>query len=186
MRDFNDNVTKASFPKQKKETRLIIKEILEYILVMEVVFAIFVFVLMSVRVNGPSMVPNLVDGDRGIMLRKTFYNQPGYNKVVVIDDLGEFNLENDIVKRVIGLPNDYVEIKDNAIYINGKLFDDKYRASDTQMSDYSIQLKDKEYFVLGDNRNISYDSRALGAISYEQIIAVNGFMYWSFDSFGFK
>ena len=79
-----------------------------------------------------------------------------------------------LVKRVIGLPGDTVQIKHNVIYINDEPIQD---AVNIVMDDYGIakepvKLKDNEYFVMGDNRNHSYDSRAFGPIDADRILGV--------------
>lgn len=91
-------------------------------------------------------------------------------------DVIVFSQENEgwLVKRVIGLPGDTVQIKHNVIYINGEPITDSVNII---MDDYGIAkkpvtLKENEYFVMGDNRNHSYDSRAFGPIKANQILGV--------------
>lgn len=80
-------------------------------------------------------------------------------------------LEERIVKRCIGLPGDTVKIKDNIVYVNNRKLDENYINEPMETDNMSITLSDGEYFVMGDNRNHSTDSRELGAIPEEKIIA---------------
>lgn len=163
-----------------------VRELIELALVFLFMYLLFSFVLMSVRVDGSSMEPNYTNGDRGIMIRSlpSNINNPDYQNVVVVEIVNGYNTEL-IVKRVIAKPNDTFMIKDNEIYVNGIVIEDNNRALDTYMEDYDeIKLKNDEYFVLGDNRNISKDSRIIGPIKREQIKAINGFLFWPLNEIG--
>ena len=172
---------------EKKKKKPLIREIIELVAIFAVMLVIFNFVLMSVRVNGTSMVPNYVDGERGIMMRSLPFNQPSHGAVVVIEYYDDFEDEKElIVKRVFGMPNDTIEIKDNKVLVNGKEVVDTFRAADTMMDDHAlITLGDDEIFVLGDNRNVSKDSRMIGPVKLSQIKAVHGIVFWPLDKIGF-
>lgn len=172
---------------ETKKSKSFIREAIDLLSIFILMYLLFTFVLMSVRVDGQSMEPNFYNGDRGIMLRSlpANINNPNYQDVVVVEIAqgGESEL---IVKRVIAKPNDRLMIKDNQIYVNGQMIEDDSRALDTYMDDYSeIKLGEDEYFVLGDNRNISRDSRIIGTIKRQQIKAINGFMFWPLGDIGF-
>jgi len=163
-----------------------LRDSLETILFVLVILLIFRFVLMSVKVNGTSMEPTYINGERGIMLRAHFYNRPSYHDVVVVrwynEDTGVHEL---IVKRVFGLPGDTVHITNNTVFINGHEANDVNRNPNTMMNDYEPWvLGDDEYFVLGDNRNVSYDSRIIGPVHGSDIVAVNGITYWPLNRIG--
>ena len=165
-----------------KITRQQRKEIIELLKVIGVTFIAFRYFLMSIRISGKSMMPTHVDGERGIMFRKTPFNLIKYNDVVVVKLSVEKSL---LIKRVIGLPNDTIEIKDNAVYVNDRKITDKYRMIDSYLKKHSkVSLKDDEYFVLGDNRENSKDSRVFGAIKGDNIIAVNGIIYYPLAKIG--
>lgn len=74
-----------------------------------------------------------------------------------------------LVKRVIGLPGETIEIKDNETYINEKQLDEPYLKEDMQSEDYICKIPDGCYFVMGDNRNQSNDSRSFGSITKSDI-----------------
>ncbi|WP_423363519.1 signal peptidase I [Mycoplasma sp. P36-A1] len=162
------------------------KEIIETIVIVAVIFLIFQYLLMSVRVQGTSMEPTYVDGERGVMVRASFLNKADYHDVVVVDYFDEDKQQSElIVKRVFGMPNDTVQIKDNVVLVNGVAARDDTKSPDTVMEDMdAVTLSSDEYFILGDNRNVSLDSRIIGPIKKEQIKAINGISYWPVDKIG--
>jgi len=164
----------------------LLRDALETILFVLVILLIFRFVLMSVKVNGDSMEPTYIDGERGIMLRAHFYNRPSYHDVVVVRYFDEDTQEEElIVKRVFGLPGDTISIRNNTVLINGNESNDTNRNPNTNMSDMDpITLGEDQYFILGDNRNISLDSRYIGPVMGYNIVAVNGITYWPLNRIG--
>ncbi|MEG0283348.1 MAG: signal peptidase I [Erysipelotrichales bacterium] len=172
--------------KEVTKKKGMVREVGELVLIFVIIFVIFQTILMSVRVNGESMMNTYKDGERGIMLRTLPFNKVKHQDVVVIKTEGFY--DEFIVKRVFGMPGDYVEIKNNKVYINKKEVDDPHRTKDSKMFDYpEIRLGNDQYFVLGDNRDNSSDSRVedIGLIKEHQIKAVHGIMYWPLNEIGF-
>ena len=103
--------------------------------------------------------------DKKITIMKKFDLKLNYNDIIVARKNGKI-----IIKRLVGLPNDTIEIKEY-IYVNGKQFDDKYTPSG-DMENKKVVLSEDEYFVLGDNRENSVDSRfsEIGVIKNKEII----------------
>ena len=97
------------------------------------------------------------------------------NKIGLKSGIDRFDIvvvktdNNRIIKRVIGLPGESVMYEDGKLYINGKYVEDSYSLSETKDFD-NIVLKEDEYFVLGDNREVSKDSRMIGPVKKEQIL----------------
>ena len=155
----------------------IIKEIIPYIVIVVVVVLIRTFIITPVRVDGDSMKNTLKNGD--ILL---LYKLGSINRLDIIV-LDEEKDNEKIIKRVIGLPGETVAIKKGKIYINDKVIDDEYAYGQT--SDYNkVTLKDDEYFILGDNRLISKDSRYFGAIKDNEIKAKIVFRLFPFTKIG--
>lgn len=130
----------------------------------DIVFSLLVLgiviVFYPVRIVGNSMFPTLHNGDLALCSR--FTNIDRFDVVVV-------NVDNmKIIKRVIGLPNETIEYKDNKLYINGEHVQDVYNNGYTK--DFKHSLKDNEYFCLGDNRENSKDSREYGGFTRNQIV----------------
>ena len=141
---------------------------------------LFNFVLISARVNGSSMYPTLLDGDYGysFVISKNIGIKRFDICVVDVDN-------KKLVKRVIGLPNETVSFLDNKLYINESQIEDVVN-EDVFTSDFSVTLSDNEYFCLGDNREISKDSRFYGSFSKNDIVSTHLFVLYPFDNFGFK
>ena len=152
------------------------------------------FIAMPCMVDGSSMYPTLVDRQRGFsgIITKHFEGVERFDIVVI--DLEEKYL----VKRVIGLPGEYLEFIDDELYIDHELvaqsfldtdYIDSYKKEkgiENFTKNFSIQLGDDEYFCMGDNRYISQDSRFYGPFSLEQIHAKGLLVYYPFNSIGVK
>ena len=162
-----------------------IKSLMPYIIIIIIVILIRTFIVTPVRVNGESMYPTLKGGE--VMLLNKLGKIDRFKIVVIKLEQGDEN----IIKRVIGLPGEKVEIKNDSIYINDKKITDKYGYIDpvSAKNGYSVTmkaltLKDDEYFVLGDNRVISADSRIFGPIKASDIKGTANFIIYPFKSFG--
>lgn len=131
------------------------------------------YVVSGVIVQGRSMTPTLQDGERYILNRLTYrYRLPIRGDLVVLRDPGH---QDYAVKRIVALPCDSVHLKNGIVYINGQKLEEPYLTPGTQT--YAPDLKDQlivigkgHYFVLGDNRANSEDSRFYGAIQRDQVI----------------
>ena len=153
----------------------IIKEILSYVIIIVVVILIRTFIGTPVRVNGTSMVPTLKEGEVLYLnkLNKSFDQED----IVVIDKKVEGSA---IIKRIIGEPGDKIKCINGVIFINDEKYDDKYGSGET--SDFEeITLGSDEYFVLGDNRTISKDSRSLGPIKEKYIVGTTKIILYPFN-----
>jgi signal peptidase I len=158
----------------------IIKEIFPYIFIILLVLFIKSYIITPIKVNGESMMKTLHDGDI-MILNIIDYKINGLNRfdIVVVDEGDEY-----IIKRVIGLPGEEVEYKDNKLYINKVEVEDKYAYGDT--TDFDIVLGKDSYFVLGDNRENSLDSRYFGAFNKKKILGKTSLVLFPFNRFGNK
>ena len=91
-----------------------------------------------------------------------------------------------IIKRVIGLPGDVVEYTDNKLYVNEKEYEEKYLATGTDTPSFKMTVPDNSYFVLGDNRKVSKDSREIGFIAKKDIEGKAIFTIFPFNRIGSK
>lgn len=156
----------------------ILKEIYPYIIIVIVVVLIRTFIVTPILVSGKSMFPNLSGGEL-MILNKLSKKIERYDIVVVSSQE-----EDHIIKRVYGLPGDRILCKDNTIYINNKKIEDKYGYGITE--DFELIKLDKdEYFVLGDNRTISKDSRMIGPVKKENIQGTTSLVIYPFNKIGF-
>jgi len=148
---------------------------------------LIVFIYQPVKVEGTSMMPGLTDQDR-IFVNKYEYKLSPNN--IHRGDLIVFHYPKDpresYIKRVVGLPGDSIEIRSGDVYVNsGKLIEPyvlpEYRDRD------SLQLQvvpPDDYFVLGDHRNSSSDSRSWGFVDRPKIYGKAVLVYWPFEKIG--
>lgn len=136
-----------------------------------VVIALLYCVCWPVAIEGNSMESILHTGDRAVMSRVVArFGELNYGDIVVLR-LNENNIENgEVIKRIIGLPSDRVKIEAGKVYINGDIINESYLVDSYTNGDVDIVLESDEYYVLGDNRGVSLDSRKTGAISRRNII----------------
>lgn len=129
-----------------------------------------------VRVDGFSMRPTLQDGEY-ILVSKLAYKlgEPQRGDIVVF--IFPVNPEEDLIKRVIGLPGDTITIQDGVLSINGVEMDEPY-INAAPAYDGTWQVAEGELFVLGDNRNDSRDSHQWGLLPFENLIGRAVLIYW--------
>ena len=178
---------------EEKKSSLI-KDIIEVVLGVAVTsFILINFVLMPVKVDGISMYPTLDNGNFGYSFIIT--KNLGIKRFdIVIIELEDGRL---LVKRAIGLPGEKVEYKSSKLYINGEYIEEKFLMDSVKTcadincnldssDDFEIELGEKEYFCLGDNREHSRDSRYYHAFHEDDIKATKIFILWPFNSLGLK
>ena len=158
----------------------ILKECIPYVIIIIVVVIIKMTIVSPIKVNGNSMKNTLKDGDIMIL------NMIGYktSKVKRFDIVVLDNEKDYIIKRVIGLPGEIIEYHDNKLYVDGKLVKDKYGNGHT--NDFSVEVPKDSYFVLGDNRGDSLDSRYFGSFNKKKILGKTNFTVFPFNRFGNK
>ena len=155
----------------------IIKGLFPYIAIIIFIIIIRMYIITPVRVDGTSMHQTLNDGDILLLYKMAKYDR---FDIVVLNE--EYDDEI-IIKRVIGLPGETIEIRDGEIYIDEVLMPEDYGYCET--SDYDkVTLEDDEYFILGDNRLISKDSRYFGPVKKNDLMGEAVFRLWPFSGFG--
>ncbi len=154
------------------------RELLDTILpALAVVLIINLFLAQPRTVHGQSMEPNLHENERVILdLLSYRFRDPRRGEIIVIE-LPERHTDP-LIKRVIGLPGETVEIKGGSVYINGQPLVEPY-LNQTTLGNMAPQLVPEEHvFVLGDNRGASNDSRYFGMVPYSHIIGRAWLRYW--------
>ena len=186
---------KVVFMTEKKKS--LMKIILEYAKIVVISFVLVLimtnFFLRPVQVSGSSMYPTLVDGELGFTNIFTL-NNAGIKRFDVVVAKLDYNGDY-IVKRVIGLPFDVVEFKNGLLYINDihveeTFLNQEYVLSQSQLEvdklftkDYGpITLAENEYFLLGDNRLHSTDSRVFGVFTRDKILSKSVYIWFPFNS----
>ena len=157
-------------------------------IVLAITFLIITFVGQRTHVSGESMENTLDDGDQLIVDKLTYrFHDPERFDIIVFPFRYKDNTY--YIKRIIGLPGETVQIADGEIYINGEVLEESYGREvmqDAGLAAEPITLGDDEYFVLGDNRNYSSDSRdpSVALIHRKEIIGRAWLRIWPLDSFG--
>ena len=162
-----------------------IKEILPYIIIIIIVVLIRSFIITPIIVSGDSMKPNL--HNKEILLeRKIGYNSTSIKRfdIVVIKNDNE-----EIIKRIIGMPGEHISYKNNKLYVNDKFMGTNFNYRDT--NDFNLEeicsctsIPEGKYLVLGDNRPISKDSRIIGLVDEKDILGKAVYRIWPISKFG--
>lgn len=180
--------------KKKASSKSIMKELLNnslfLLFVLIVTLLLVKYVAQRTTVSGSSMEPMIHDGDSLIVDKITYrFSDPERFDIIVFPF--EYQQDTYYIKRIIGLPGESVRIdEDGNIYINGEILEEHYGAEvikDPGNAYNEVILREDQYFVLGDNRNNSSDSRnpAVGLIHRDNIVGRAWLRIFPFDSFGF-
>ena len=172
----------------RKIYNFLIDTIQTLLLVFAVFLVIYVFLFRPFRVSGNSMDPTFFDKQyilTNIITLK--FGNPQRGDVIVFK--APLDPEKDYIKRVIGVPKDTVFIKDGEVYVNGVLLDqskyqklsDKTYGGSFLKEEESVTVPPDSYFVMGDNRSGSSDSREWGFVPIKSIIGKSFFVYWPLD-----
>jgi len=160
-------------------------EIIEVVIIaLIIVIPIRYFIFQPFLVYGQSMEPNFETGDYLIIDEISYrFREPQRGEVIVFISPQDFSKR--YIKRIIGLPGEILEIKDGKVFINNKLLDEKsyFPQPIETPGNISIKLNKDEYFVLGDNRWASSDSRYWGPLNKKNIIGRVFLRAWPFTAF---
>ena len=168
----------------KKVFNIFIREYSSYVLCIVAVLFFKDFFYTPVLVDGDSMYSTLHTND--IMILSKISKRLGGLKrfdIVVVEENNKY-----LIKRIIGLPGETLEYKDNKLYINGEYVEENFLKDDVITKDYKLEFKIPEdfYFVMGDNRPVSFDSRRLGCFSTNRIKGKANLTVYPFSRFGNK
>jgi signal peptidase I len=162
--------------RMKSWAKLSILEILATIILAILIFLAVNVTLESRQVEGCSMNPGLENGQRVLVVKASYwFGEPHRGEVIIFHSPSD--TERTLIKRVIGLPGEWVEIKDGTVYINDEPLDEPYIQGNNKAYP-RVQVPEDSYFMMGDNRNNSTDSRVWGMLSREAIIGRAWLCYW--------
>lgn len=179
--------------KEKKLKSEIISWIKEIVIAVLIALVITKFMFTHIIIPTPSMRPTIECNDH-FMINKLpmYYRDPQAGEIVVFH-----GKEKELVKRVIGLPGEVIDIQDGHVYINGEVLKEDYliegivtKPPEAELMEegvsitYPYEIPDGNYFVMGDNRGNSKDSRYIGTVKREQIYAIAKFRIWPINSIG--
>lgn len=165
------------------------------VIALSIFLVVYLFFMQPHQVNGESMVPNFESGEYLLTDKITYrMRNPERGEVVVFHAPPSAHCPEgtgcDFIKRVLGLPGETVEVKQNSIYINSSPLREDYLPSNYKTlpgnfnRNRAIILGSHEYFVMGDNRSYSSDSRAWGPIVQGDIVGRAFFSYWPPETMG--
>lgn len=162
-----------------------LREVLETVLpALVIAVLINVFVGQATRVEGQSMEPNLYS-DQRLVVEKVSYRFHGPHRFDIV--VLEMPSQGDelLIKRVIGLPGEKIDIRDGHVYINEQQLQEPFTDDRTQPGRYgSVQVPPLHVYVLGDNRDRSNDSRSFGPVPIENIVGRAWLSYWPLEKVG--
>ena len=146
---------------------------------------IIIFLYQPVRVEGTSMLPRLEDQDR-LFINKLAYRVGEIHRGDVVVFLYPHDHEKSYIKRVIALPGDELRIDHGQVYVNRAPVEESYvpKLFEDDRSQPEMKIPAHEYFVMGDHRSISSDSRDFGPVDRDLIYGKAAFVYWPMDQAG--
>lgn len=158
------------------------------VLAVGIFLIVYLLILRPHKIKGQSMHPTFPDAEYLLTEKISYYrHNPERGDVVVFKPPIS---EDEFIKRVIGLPGDTLMIKDGKVYLNNKLLNEDYIKVNTNPSSFleegiSYTVPAGNYFVMGDNRPHSSDSRAWGPITKDSITGKAWLVYWPYTNSGF-
>lgn len=165
-----------------------IKDLITYAIIIAVIILIKIYVFTTSEVVGSSMEPNLYNGNIMLVDKVVHkYVSKPYNRFDII--VIKYSEPSYLIKRIIGIPGDNVEYTSNELYINGNLVEEKFKTKGIT-EDFSLsklnysKIPKGMYFVVGDNRSESVDSRTIGLIKEKDIVGKPFVFIWPLDKIG--
>jgi signal peptidase I len=176
---------------QVQPARSFFVELAEILLLAVGLYIVITFAIQTVHVIGFSMVPTLNDNDYVLATKVDLrFTTPSRGDIVILKD--PFDNSQDFVKRVIALPGERLKVTHGSVFINGRQLQEPYLPPDLKTADWPIDGSDPNgalipaghYFVMGDNRNHSSDSRVFGPVALNQIESRAWIRLLPLDKFG--
>ena len=176
-------IPEPSAPGILAEFRGWLKDIL---LAVVIAFLMVVFLYQPVKVEGTSMQPELLDQER-IFVNKFVYHFEEIHRGDIVVFWYPKDPSKSFIKRVLGVPGDVISIRDGQVHINGQLVEERYVPRGYQDADSypPVRVREGHYYVLGDHRNASNDSRSWGLVPRKYIYGKAVFRYWPVEKAGF-
>ncbi len=171
-----DSETLPEKKEEKPTWKQFLLDLLETLLLAVILYAGINALTARVRVDGSSMNPTLQNGEYVLVSKLAYrFGEPQRGDIIVFKYPGQ--PPQDLIKRLIGLPGDMVEVKDGVVFVNGQQLDEPYIAADP-LYDGNWRVPDGHLFVLGDNRNDSSDSHSWGLLPSDNVIGKAIVIYW--------
>jgi signal peptidase I len=189
------DATPGSDPAERRRrsgTRQLIEWLVLIAAALALALIIKTFLFQAFYIPSESMLPTLEKNDRVLVNKLSYKLHDVHRGDIVVFEApeGEDQGVKDLVKRVIGLPGDQVEFRDGTVYVNGAALDENYLEPDTVTSQTcgvaaTVTVPPDSYWVMGDNRGASKDSRCFGPIPEDDIVGRVFFKMWPLNDLGF-
>ena len=178
-------VAASTSPLPERPRRILYSWVRDLFFSIVVSLFIILFVYQPVKVEGGSMEPGLEDQER-IFINKLVYRIGAIGRGDIIVFRYPRDLHKNFIKRVIGIPGDRIRINHGRVYVNGQLIHEPYVPEQYQdaLSAAEITIPPDNYFVMGDHRTMSNDSREFGTVSRDLIYGKAVFGYWPLERLG--
>jgi signal peptidase I len=161
-----------------------LRELAESVLpALVIVLVVNVFLAQATRVEGQSMEPNLHNNERLIIEKITYrLRDPRPGDIIVLRRPDRST--EPLIKRVVGVPGQRVEVRDGLVFVGGEPYDEPYLDQETWGTLAPQLVPEEHVFVLGDNRRASNDSRSFGMVSFDDIVGRAWLRYWPLSRAG--
>ena len=176
----NEEIKTEEKKEANKSFKNTIKELVPYVVIILVVVLIRTYLFTPIKVNGSSMDDTLQDGQTMIL-----------NKIDIrLNDIERFDIvvikthDTYLIKRIIGLPGETIEYKEGKLYINDKEMKDPYYKDNNTEDFEKVEIPKNYYFVMGDNRSVSIDSRIIGVVNKKDITGTTKLVLFPITDFG--
>ncbi len=181
-------MTTTTPPRPRLRSRGLIHEIIDTIVLIGAIYALVNLASVRFIVEGPSMQPNFYTGQVLVVSRVNYLlGDPQRGDIIVFNPPNQPPDEPPYIKRVIGMPGDTVEIRDTLVYVNNEPLNEPYinePCTESRCRNETWELGTNQYFVMGDNRNRSSDSRAFGPVTLDRVIGEALIRYWPPQDWG--
>jgi signal peptidase I len=180
--------TVGEMPRPELHRRSFLREIIDTVVLIGAIYALVNLASVRFIVEGPSMEPNF-HSDQFIIVSRINYllGEPERGDIVVFHPPNQDADEPPYIKRVIGLPGETIQIREGHVFINDVELNEPYineTTCNTHCTEESLELLPDTFFVMGDNRNHSSDSRAFGIVTRDRIIGEAVIRYWPISDWG--
>jgi signal peptidase I len=178
----SDGTTDEKAARSRRGWWHLLREVAETVVLTAAIFLVVNAITGRFRIEGPSMHPNLHEGQYVIISKIEYRLHPPRRGDIIVFHHPR-NVNRDLIKRVIGLPGETIEIREGVIYVDGVVLEEPYVS---QRGRYSgrYELGMDEFFVLGDNRPNSDDSHNWGALDRDHIVGKAWISYWPPQDWG--
>ena len=168
----------------RSKPKAILHEIIWIVVFALIIYGGLSFTVQHYRIEQTCMIPNIDPGER-LAISKISYrvHDPERGDIITLHPPQD-PASIPYIKRIIGLPNETIEIKDGATYIDGARLEEPYLQEPMDQPFEAVTIPPDHYFVMGDNRCVSADSRSWGAVPRENIIGKAWLRYWPLDRIG--